>query len=265
MESKIGQGRRILNVFSNDGVIGNEPLMCKIGTIPIMQNPHIWKRNVKEYQPEITHDNILNFIPRDIMEEPDNSNITEENICDAEDNLSDISNNTNNSENSESNILRSLLNESERINHKDIRSRISPRMLYKYYLANANAIADSFVHSELIGINKIFKQYTGQTMIKTSDMKHVKINKISKMFGNKSLWKEQRESIKNPKSLKDIAFKQVSSATVQKPLIATNVSRIKHHLQHKSWEDTSHIPLQIYIKHRNEYFTLYSFPEYSDK
>ena len=82
-------------------------------------------------------------------------------------------------------------------------------------------------------------------MFKTSDIKCVKINKISEMFGNKSLWKEQRESIKNPKSLKDIAFKQVSSAYVPKPVTAVSVSRIKHHLEHKSWEDTSHIPLKF--------------------
>ena len=110
MESTIGNGRRILNVFSNGGVIVNQPLMCKIGTIPIMKNPHIWKRKVKEEHPEITHEDILNLIPKDIMEEPDNSNIDGENISDVEDNISDISNNTNNSENTESNILRSLLN-----------------------------------------------------------------------------------------------------------------------------------------------------------
>ena len=68
MESKIGNGRRIPKVFSKGGVIANQPLMCKIGTIPIMKNPHIWKRNVKEQQPEITHENILNLIPRDIKE-----------------------------------------------------------------------------------------------------------------------------------------------------------------------------------------------------
>ena len=94
------------------------------------------------------------------MEEHDNSNIPEENFNDDEDNLSDISNNINNLENTDSNILRSLLNELVKINHKDMWSCISPRMLYKYYLADANAIAESFVHSELTGINKIFKQYT---------------------------------------------------------------------------------------------------------
>ena len=94
-------------------------------------------------------------------------------------------------------------------------------------------------------------------MFKSSDIKHVKINKISQMFGDKSLWKEKNECIKNPKSSKDIAFKQVSSANVPKPVIATSVGRIKHHLEH-----TSHIPLEIYIKHRKEYFQLYSFPEY---
>ena len=100
-------------------------------------------------------------------------------------------------------------------------------------------------------------------MFKSSDIKCVKMNKISQMFGDKSLWKEQRESIKNPKSLKDIAFKQVSSGNVPKPVIAINVHRIKHHLEHKLWENTSHVPLETYIKHRQKYFQLYSFPEYS--
>ena len=54
------------------------------------------------------------------MQEHDNSNINEENVLDAEKNVSDISNNTNNSENSESNILRLLLNELVKINNKQI-------------------------------------------------------------------------------------------------------------------------------------------------
>ena len=100
-------------------------------------------------------------------------------------------------------------------------------------------------------------------MFTSSDINHVKINKISQMFGDKSLWKEKKDCIKNPKSLKDIAFKQVSSVNVPNPVIATSVGRIKHHLEHKSWEHTSHILLKIYIKHRKEYFQLYSFPEHS--
>ena len=109
-------------------------------------------------------------------------------MCDAQENVSDISNNR---------ILlsllylRSLLNELVKINKKEMWRYISPRMLYKYYLADANAIGDTFVHTELNAINKICKQYTGQTMFKTSDIKRVKINKISEMFGNKSLWKEK--------------------------------------------------------------------------
>ena len=67
----------------------------------------------------------------------------------------------------------------------------------------------------------------------------------TKLYGKK--W----QCLKNPKLLKDIAFKQVSSsANVPKAVIAANVSRIKHHLEHKSWEDTSHIPLKICIKHQ---------------
>ena len=102
-------------------------------------------------------------------------------------------------------------------------------------------------------------------MFKTSDIKHVKINKISEMFGNKSLWKEERGSIRNSKLLKDIAFKEVSSGNVLKAVIAVCVSRIKHHLEHKSWEDTLHIALQIHIKHKKNIFELYSFPEYSQE
>ena len=239
--------------------------MCKIATIPITMNPHLWKRNVKEQQHELRPEDILHLIPRDIMEEHDTSNINEEDVCDAQENVSDISNNTNNSHNSESNILRSLLNELVKINKKEMWRYISPRMLYKYYLADANAIGDTFVHTELNAINKICKQYTGQMMFKTSDIKRVKINKISKMLGNKSLWKEERGSIRNPKLLKNIAFKEVSSGNVPKAVIAVCVSRIKHHLEHKSWEDTSHIALQIYIKHKKDVFELYSFPEYSEE
>ena len=239
--------------------------MCKIATIPITMNKHLWKRNVKEQQHQLTHEDILHLIPRDIMEEDETSNSKEGYVCNCDENVSDISNNTNNSNNSESNILRSLLNELVKINTKDIWRYISPRMLYKYYLADANAIGHTFVHTELNAINKICKQYTGQAMFRTSDIKRVKIDKISEMFGNKSLWKEDSASIRNPKSLKDIAFKEVSSGNVPKAVIAVSVSRIKHHLEHKSWEDTSHIPLQIYIEHKQEVFKLYSFPEYSQE
>ena len=39
------------SVFSPMVVLfGNEPLMCKIGTIPITINQSMWKRNVKEPQ-----------------------------------------------------------------------------------------------------------------------------------------------------------------------------------------------------------------------
>ena len=85
------------------------------------------------------------------------------------------------------------------------------------------------------------------------------------MFGNKSLLKEERGSIRNPKLLKDIAFKEVSSENVPKAVIAVCVSRIKHNLEHKSWKNTSHIALQIYIKLKKNVFKLYSFPEYSEE
>ena len=116
---------------------------------------------MKEQQHELRPEDILHLIPRDIMQEHDTSNINEEDVCDADENVSDISNNTNNSHNSESNILRLLLNELVKINKKEMWRYISPRMLYKYYLVDANAIGDTFVHTELNAINKICKQYTG--------------------------------------------------------------------------------------------------------
>ena len=91
----------------------------------------------------------LNLIPRDIMEEPDNCEIPDQNVYYSDDNLSDISNSTNNSDNTESNILQSILNELVKIDHKEVWSRTSPRMLCKYYLADAQAVGESFLYSEL--------------------------------------------------------------------------------------------------------------------
>ena len=61
----------------------------------------------------------------------------------------------------DSNILKAMLQRLIKVNKKEIWNKISPRMLYKYYLSDPEAIKDSFVVAELDAINEVYKEYAG--------------------------------------------------------------------------------------------------------
>ena len=131
-------------------------------------------------------------------------------------------------------------------------------------MCNAEPIAKSFIVPELTALNKVFRTYTGQNFLKSSDKKDVKINRISEKFGDQSVLKHENKSVKNLKSLKDIAFKLVSGGQVPKAVIVTNVARIKQEIKLHKWKKNATVPMQMKIKHKNENFNFYSFPEYSN-
>ena len=91
------------------------------------------------------------------------------------------------------------------------------------------------------------------------------MNVLSGKFGDESIIMLQSTKLKSCKSLKDIAFKVVSSGSVPKGVLACSVANIKYSLQLTKWEESSSIPLKMDIQHRNESFTFFSFPEYSTK
>ena len=137
-------------------------------------------------------------------------------------------------------------------------------MLYSYHLCDAEAISKSFVVAELNVLNKVFKCYTGQYAFNASDRKDVKVNKLSSKFGDSSTWLRERNVRKSAKSLKSMCFKIVSSGKVPKPVIVVSAARIHYHLTYNEWENSSTVPMKVFIPHRQEYFNLFSFPEYSN-
>ena len=169
--------------------------------------------------------------------------------------------------NNENNILCSFLEELQICSHKDLWSIISPKMLFKYYLADATAIFSSFVHAELNCLNKVFMEYTGQFILKSSDTKAVKVNKICTKFGDMSVmqWQHSNNKSQNAKSLKDICFKIVSSGSVPKTIIAVSVACIKCTLEINKWQNSATIPVVTYIHHKKEKYKFFSFPEFSEK
>ena len=250
-----------LFIQSAGGNICDIPLICKVGSPSKKKHPKVWKQQYKIEKIPITRDEVMELIPRNIMEgdfvisnenEDDNLNIEG----------SDISYGSK-SQNMESYTLKDMLNELKKVGKKDIWSMISPRMLYKYYLADSEAIASSFVVSELNALNKVFKNYTGRTIFKISDNKRTKVNSICEMFGDRSLLHEENVRVQNPKSLTDIAFKIVSSSQVPKAVIASSIARTKYILHYKDWIKKATVPMKVYIEHCNEFFEMFSFPEYS--
>ena len=219
---------------------------------------------VKPTETEITRDEVLNLIPSDIfIDRAENYGNDEAASLNVGSDLDTEDTNSINSNNVESNILTEILHALKTVGKKDIWSCISPRMIFKYYLADAQAIASSFVVPEL---NAISKKITNQYLFFQSDSKSQKVNKICSKFGDQSMWQQQHQrQIKNPKSLKDIAFKMVSSALVPKAAVAVNVAHIKHGMEIKQWENDATVPLTVHIKHCNEDFKMFSFPEYSKK
>ena len=137
---------------------------------------------------------------------------------------------------------------------------------FKYYLADAEAIASSFIHAELNCINRVFKETTGQYLFKTNVDKNTKVNKICAKLGDMSeVHQQQSTSYRNLKSLHNMALNIVSSGDVPKPVIAVSIARIKYTLDYPTWITKFTTPSEIFINHRNETFKCFSFPEYSEK
>ena len=137
----------------------------------------------------------------------------------------------------ESNMLKDMIYELKKLNKKSIWQHISPRMLFKYYLSDAEAISSSFIVAELDALNEIVKKYCGQKLFNKSENKSSKVNKLSSIFGDKSTWASARHTHKKVQSLKDLSFKIVSSGVILKAVLVTSVARIKCALSIKEWEN----------------------------
>ena len=160
-----GEKIRKLDVISSGGCLANIPLMCKIATTLKKVCPRIWNKNKMNVEEEITREEIMKFIPRDIVQDMDerksNSDLDHiENVSIQQDSTSEASDSVT-SEIGDSKMLQDILSELKKLNKKDIWHHISPRMLLKYYLADAKAISSSFLATELDVLNKIVWKYTG--------------------------------------------------------------------------------------------------------
>ena len=173
------QSTRQLFVTSNGGNKGDQPLMCKVKSPAKYKHVKLWKRNIKAKVDDVSRKEVLKLIPRDIMVDFKNSQYAIDEGSD--DDITNISLMSCNSDN-DPNILRDILLELKKCGRKDIWNVISPRMLFKYYLADAEAIASSFIHTELNCINRVFKETTGQYLSKTNVNKNTKVNKICTKF-----------------------------------------------------------------------------------
>ena len=91
------------------------------------------------------------------------------------------------------------------------------------------------------------------------------MNKISVLFGNKSILASKMSMIKSVKSLKDLSFKIVSSGQVLKAILATSVARIKCCLTVKDWLQSATMPMKMHVNHLEEDFDLFCFPEFSEQ
>ena len=109
--------------------------MCKIATTPIKMNPSIWNQSTKSRNEEILREELMKFIPRDIIKDYDENcksiqmDITKDTISQASDSTkSDVS---------ESNLIVEFLTHLWKWGKKGIWYHISSQMLYKYYLSDA--------------------------------------------------------------------------------------------------------------------------------
>ena len=99
---------------------------------------------------------ISSILLRDIFEDYNDDNdsiqmdITQETMSQASDSMkSDLC---------EINIIVEFLNELHKLGKKEVWNHISSRMLYKYYLSDAEAINSSFIVAELDLLNTIIKK-----------------------------------------------------------------------------------------------------------
>ena len=131
---------------------------------------------------------------------------------------------------SEDNIIIEFLTELCKLGKKKIWNHISSRMLYKYYLSDAEAINSSFIVAELDLLHEIIKKHTGKILFKASDNKSIKVNKISQVIGYQTILNIVKKKQHDIKSLKDLCYKIISSGSVPKAVLATSVAHIKCHL-----------------------------------
>ena len=138
-------------------------------------------------------------------------------------------------------------------------------MLYKYYLSDAEAINSSFIVAELDLLNTIIKKHTGRILFKANDNKTIKVDKISKVIGDKTIVDIVKQKQTEIKTLKDISYEIINSGSVPKAVLATSVACIKCYLQINEWIEKSTLPMEIQIQHFNETFQLFCHPECSEK
>lgn len=106
---KEGENERKFYIMSNGGNIESEALMCKIATTPKKMNPPIWNQSTKSNNKEISREELMQFLPKDIIEDYDENcksiqmDITQDTKAQASDSTkSDVS---------ESNIIVEFLSE----------------------------------------------------------------------------------------------------------------------------------------------------------
>ena len=121
-----GQSTRQLFVTSNGGNIGDQPLMCKVKSPAKYKHVKSWKRNIKAKVDDVSCEEVLKLIPRDIMVDFKDSQYAVDEESD--DDITDISLMSCNSDN-DPNIISDILLELKKCGRKDIWNAISPRML----------------------------------------------------------------------------------------------------------------------------------------
>ena len=82
----------------NGGNIASEALMCKIAATPKRMNPSIWNQSTKSRNEDISREELMKFLPRDIIEDYDENceliqmDITQDTLSQASDSTkSDVS------------------------------------------------------------------------------------------------------------------------------------------------------------------------------
>ena len=138
-------------------------------------------------------------------------------------------------------------------------------MLYKYHVADHEAIESSFLVIELDAMNVEFKSKTNHSLFLKSDNRKTKVHKLWLKFGKSELPSEGINLQRRVSKLKHLAHKIVCSGQVPRSVIACTVARIEHNLKYNDWRMSLTIPLDMYIDHKNENFELFSFLEYSQE
>ena len=251
---------KVLHVMSNGGSIANMPLICKIATTLEDKCPWIQKHNYVQKMKE----ELLKFIPRDIVNEEIMEKKREEEAVLLLDENDDTASECTQSDNvtvESKNILEGIL----QLGKKPIWNHINSRMVYKYYISDKEALASSFTVAEIDVFNKVIQKFTDKKIFNYSDTKEIKIQKILLKFKGQEMLSNPVKILKSIKSLKDMSYKIVSSSLVLKAVLAASVAHIKCALEIQKWINSVTMPMQMRKDHLNEGFQMFCFPELSEK